>query len=116
MQEGAAARWQPGPIAATALTLPAILAPLLFFIALFPARLLALPLLGLLSGFGQTGNWLAFGAWFTICLLLLLAAVGLLAQTLGLSALSRRIFIAAVSLWAVLPNVALVVFFALSAD
>ena len=116
MQEAAATRRQPGPIAATALSLPAILAPLLFFVALFPAGLLARPLLDLLSGFGQAGYRLTLSARFAICLLLLPAAIGLLARALGLSPRSRRVFLAAVWLWAVLPNIALIVFFALSAD
>ena len=109
-------RTPPGPLAATVLSVPAILAPLAFLIALFPARVLALPLFALLDILGQAGEVLAFGAWFAICLLLLLAAIGFLARALALAPRPRRVFIATVWLWAVLPNVALIVLFATAPD
>ena len=114
MHAGAVARRPPGALAATAVL--ALLAPLLFFIALFPARLLALPFLDLLGGLGRAGELLAFVAWLAICLALLLAAVGFIEQELALAARPRRVFIAAVWLWAALPNIALIVWFATAPD
>jgi hypothetical protein len=108
MQAGVPAPRERGPIATTALIMLALLAPLILFLALFPARLLVQPVYAPLGSLGSDG-WRAFTIWLAICTLLLLAAVALLARRLGLAPRHRRVFTVVVWLWAMLPNVALIV-------
>jgi hypothetical protein len=89
----------------------ALLAPIVFLVLTFPARLLWIPFLLITEVAGLPASW-STAPWFCLCAALALLGLHRLAGGLALSAPQRNVATLATWAWAVLPNAALLLLLA----